>query len=120
MKAWGFKYKTVALTWLKTDSKGDPSFGMGFYTRQSMEFCLLGVRGKPLERMSKSVRQTIIAPVRKHSQKPDEQYERIEQLYGSSLDNLEMFARTPRPDWTQLGNSIGEEIDIKESIQKYV
>ena len=59
MKSWGFTYKTVVFDWLKVDSKGKPAFGMGFYSRSSIELCLLGVRGKPLERMNLSMLVTL-------------------------------------------------------------
>ena len=39
--AWGFKYKTVAFTWVKQNKKSDGIFtGMGYYTRANAEFCL--------------------------------------------------------------------------------
>ena len=119
MEAWGFTFKTVVFDWLKVDKSGKPAFGMGHYSRQSSELCLLGTRtgGKSLERKSKSVRQSIIAPVRKHSQKPDEQYERIEELYGQDVKRLEMFARFPRNGWSQLGNHLeSDKQDIRTSI----
>lgn len=46
IKAWGFKYKTVAFTWIKQCKRSDKLFtGMGFYTRANAEFCLLATRG---------------------------------------------------------------------------
>jgi site-specific DNA-methyltransferase (adenine-specific) len=45
--AWGFKYKTCFVNWVKTTKKGDrPAFGVGYYTRSNAELCLLAVRGK--------------------------------------------------------------------------
>jgi N6-adenosine-specific RNA methylase IME4 len=47
MEAWGFKYKTCFVNWVKTTKQGDrPAFGVGYYTRSNAELCLLGVRGK--------------------------------------------------------------------------
>lgn len=45
---WGFTYKTVAFTWVKTN-KNKPSWfwGMGNWTRANAELCLLATRGTP-------------------------------------------------------------------------
>ena len=50
------------------------------------------------------MRELIVSPRRKHSQKPDEQYERIERLVDGPY--LELFARQRRPGWTAWGNEI--------------
>ena len=47
IKAWGFKYKTCFVNWVKTTKNGDrPAFGVGYYTRSNAELCLVAVRGK--------------------------------------------------------------------------
>ena len=99
--AWGFVYKTVAFTWAKTtkDGTGWP-IGCGYWTRANPEMCLLATRGHP-ERLSRSVRQLLIAPRRQHSQKPDEAYERIEALCPGPY--LEMFARGRAERWDSWG-----------------
>lgn len=113
MKAWGFEYKTCAFTWVKTnktanlkalDVDKDIRMNLGYYTRANAELCLLGRRGKTLERKDKGVRQVIISPLREHSRKPDEAYDRIERLFDGPY--LEMFARTQRPGWDVFGNQI--------------
>ena len=44
---WGFNYKTVLFTWIKTNPiSGTPFFGVGYYTKSNAEVCLLGVKGK--------------------------------------------------------------------------
>ena len=90
MTAWGFVYKTVTFTWAKTtkDGAGFP-IGCGYWTRANPEQCLLATRGRP-QRISRSVRQLILAPRRTHSQKPEEAYTRIEALVPGPY--LEMFA----------------------------
>jgi hypothetical protein len=46
--AWGFEYKTVAFTWAKrTPTDKAWHLGLGYWTRQNSEHCLLGTRGKP-------------------------------------------------------------------------
>ena len=102
----GFTYKTVAFTWCKKTRHGRDHVGMGYYTRANPEMCLLATRGKVLPRKSKSVRQLIVSPVREHSRKPDEVYERIEALFDGPY--LEMFARTQREGWTAMGDEIGK------------
>jgi N6-adenosine-specific RNA methylase IME4 len=64
------------------------------------ELCLLATRGKP-KRLSKSVRELIVAPRREHSRKPDEIYSRIEALCDGPY--LEMFSRFPRSGWDCVG-----------------
>ena len=70
--AWGFTYKTVAFTWVKTAKSGQGwVLGCGYYTRANPEIILLGTRGRP-KVLSHSVRELIVAPRREHSRKPDE------------------------------------------------
>lgn len=110
-KAWGFNYKTCAFLWVKARRSGFGfHFGMGKYTRANTEPCLLAVRGR-MPVAAHDVPQVIYSPVRKHSQKPDEQYPRIERLYpGASY--LELFARKKRPGWSAWGNEIEPDIFI--------
>lgn len=113
--AWGFAFKTDAFYWLKsrmidadqidlfTGDVPPPSMGMGYWTRKQAEPCLLFTRGRPA-RLSKGVRQVIVAPRREHSRKPDEQYARIEALCAGP--RLELFARTQWPGWDAWGNQV--------------
>jgi N6-adenosine-specific RNA methylase IME4 len=97
--SWGFEYKTAAFVWLKSGR-----MGLGYWTRQDTEFCLLATKGKP-QRLSRAVRQGLTAPRRLHSQKPDEVRERIEQLVPGPY--VELFARTSRPGWDAWGHQEG-------------
>jgi N6-adenosine-specific RNA methylase IME4 len=101
---WGFAYKTVAFTWVKTtkDGAGFP-IGCGYWRRANPEQCLLATRGRP-QRLLRSVRQLIVAPRRLHSQKPDETRERIEALVPGPY--LELFARERRPGWDCWGSEV--------------
>lgn len=54
---------------------------------------------------SESVVQTVFAPRRQHSRKPDEVVERIEELYPNAA-KLEMFARESREGWAAFGNEV--------------
>lgn len=102
-RTWGFEYKTRAFCWVKTTKHGKKHLGMGHWTRANPEDCLLFTRGSP-KRLSRSVRELIEAPVREHSRKPDETYERIEALVAGPY--FELFARTRRDGWDQWGDEI--------------
>lgn len=107
MDAWGFAYKTVAFTWAKTTKKTDWSWapkwhiGLGYWTRANTECCLLGTRGDP-KRISQSVRQLIVAPLREHSRKPDEFFAGVEALVPGPY--LDLFGRQSRTGWSCWGN----------------
>lgn len=131
MAAWGFRFRTVAFTWVKTtrvssspqqmrliDSIEDDSnyhIGMGYYTRANPEMVLLGVRGKPIPVQDKGVRQLVIAPVSKHSQKPLEVHKRIDRLYPpEQYRRLEMFARRKAFAWWDVwGNEVESDVVIE-------
>ena len=105
MKAWGFTYKTN-LVWYKIRKDGGPDGrGTGFYFRNVTELILFGIKGR-LRTLAPGRRQVNIIPTRKekHSKKPDELYQIIEQCSPGPF--LELFARTPRQGWTQWGNEI--------------
>jgi N6-adenosine-specific RNA methylase IME4 len=102
MAAWGFRFSGSAFVWAKLNKHGADWFmGTGFGTRHNAEICWLGRRGKP-QRKSKGVRELIVSPVREHSRKPDEVYQRIEALCDGPY--LELYARTQRPGWVCVGD----------------
>ncbi len=115
INAWGFQYITTAFTWIKTYSKGKLYLGLGHYTRSNAEICLLAKKGhiKRFRRNTK-VEQVIIAPIRKHSQKPSIVRDRIVELFGD-LPRIELFARDRVPGWDSLGNEL-DGMDINQSI----
>lgn len=104
MDVWGFTYKTVAFTWVKTTKSGLPAWGMGNYTRSNAEFCLLGTRGR-IKRLSAAVHSVILSPRREHSQKPAETRDRIINLFGDRT-RIELFARERVPGWDVWGNEV--------------
>jgi N6-adenosine-specific RNA methylase IME4 len=112
--AWGFNYKSIAFQWIKLNKKnGKPFYGLGRWTRGNTEPCLIATKGKP-KRISASVFQLIEAPLRKHSQKPDEVRDKIIQLVGD-LPRIELFAREKVNGWDSIGYDI-DGMDISESI----
>lgn len=106
IKSWGFKYKTCAFSWVKMNkNQNTPFVGMGYYTRANNEICLLATKGKPLHRLSKSVRQILLSPIREHGRKPDEVRKRIVDLFGD-LPRIELFARKTAEGWDSMGNEL--------------
>lgn len=102
--AWGFRYVTVAFTWVKTTKDNRPSIGLGHYTRANAELCLLGIRGS-MPVADHGVSQIIMAPRREHSRKPDQQYGKIQALYPDA-NRIELFARVRWPGWSVQGNQV--------------
>ena len=115
MTAWGFRYSSMAFVWVKLKRKHNPMqlrliqlaeqdlhVGLGLTTRKNAEFCLLARRGSPPKRMAKDIREIILAPVREHSRKPDEFFERVERY--SNGPYVELFSRQSRPGWASFGN----------------
>ena len=49
MSEWGFQYKTMFMTWIKTTKGEIKSDRLGFYTRQSCEYVLMGSCGNVLK-----------------------------------------------------------------------
>ena len=113
--AWGFKFKTVAFVWVKTNKDGSPFLGMGYWTRSNTEFCLLATRGSP-RRVSCAVPQLVFATRGRHSAKPAEVRDRIVRLIGD-VPRVELFARGPAPEgWTAWGNEVDTNNAITEDV----
>ncbi len=137
LDAWGFKYRTLGFEWWKLNKgwwrvwrdgwNSDLDigvyrlleklffFGMGYYTRTNSEPCLLATHGS-MPVAVHNERNFIIAPVREHSQKPDEQYDKIEKLYPNKR-YLELFARQTWPGWDSLGYEIDGK-DIRDALKE--
>lgn len=114
IKAWGFKYKTLGFSWIKTNPKnGKPFFGVGYYAKSNCEVCLMATRGKvhPMV-ISNKVSSVVITPRREHSRKPHEVREKILELFGD-LPRVELFAREKIEGWDSWGNEIKSDIILK-------
>jgi N6-adenosine-specific RNA methylase IME4 len=102
LRHWDFEPKTEGV-WAKLSSTGRKwAFGQGKILRCAAEFYMIGTRGKPALH-SRSVRNLIVAPVQKHSVKPDQLYRDIEALYPGPY--VELFARRHYPGWDCWGVS---------------
>ncbi len=96
VEAWGFAYKTL-LTWAKD------KMGLGDWLRGQTEHCLMGIKGKPLIRLTNQT-TLLNAPTSGHSRKPVEFYQMVDELCpGSKVD---MFAREQRDGWTAWGSDV--------------
>ena len=108
IKAWGFKYKTCAFCWVKQNPKNGGIFaGLGHWVQGNAELCLLATKGHP-HRVSKSVKQIVLAPRGRHSEKPAEVRERIVSLLGEQ-NRIELFARQYAEGWDCWGNEAPED-----------
>lgn len=105
MRAWGFRYTSVAFTWAKR-TKRDTGWhmGLGYGTRANAEICLLGMTGQ-LRRRDAGVRSLIVDPLREHSRKPDRVRGDIERLYGDQF-RCDLFSRQRREGWDCWGNEV--------------
>ena len=103
-EAWGFRYRTLGFSWIKTYKNGKPFFGVGYYAKSNCEVCLLGVRGK-MTPVSDSVSSVVISERLRHSQKPAEIRDRIVALFGD-VPRIELFARREVEGWDSWGNEV--------------
>ncbi|MBQ8231969.1 MAG: adenine methyltransferase [Lachnospiraceae bacterium] len=114
LDAWGFKYKTIAFVWVKMNKKAASLFwGMGYWTRSNVEFCILATKGKP-KRVSAGVHQVIMTHIEEHSKKPQEARIMIEKLMGDG-PRIELLARQKSEGWDVWGNEVESDITMKGS-----
>lgn len=100
--AWGYDLK-AELVWRKITSQGKRWFGMGRQVRNEHEVCLIATSGraKPL---NNSTRSMFDAKVGRHSEKPEEFYQIVEQMYEGP--RAELFARKHRNGWDCFGKEL--------------
>ena len=98
LENWGFEYKAT-LVWDKE------KIGMGHWLRMQCEFCLLGIKGKPVYNNTK-YRDIIKEKGREHSRKPEIFYKMVEDTcIGTKLN---YFSRENRKGWFSFGNDINK------------
>lgn len=98
MDGWGFEYK-ACMVWNKE------RMGMGHWLRMQCEFCLVGIKGKPIWRGG-SARDIITEARREHSRKPEAFYEMVNEVcVGKKLD---FFSREGREGWDNFGNDLNK------------
>lgn len=111
------RYSGRAFIWIKTHKRlrnlgaslfvhpGSLHKGMGYTIRKCGEDVWLFKYRKP-KRKSKNVEEIIFDPVREHSRKPDEIYERIEAYCDGPY--VEIFSRGGRQGWAAFGDEVGK------------
>ena len=106
MKAWKFQWATIGFVWDK--QKVNP----GFYTMSQCELCLIGKHGRiPSPRGARNIRQLVSVERGKHSEKPEEVRNRIEQMFPTQ-SKIELFARQPAPGWDRFGNEVESTVTL--------
>ena len=111
LQNWGFKYFTIAFTWIKLNKRADTLFwGMGNVTRSNPEYVLLGRSGK-IERQVKNIHSVVMSKIERHSKKPDEVRNRILSLYGD-IPRIELFARQKTEGWDVWGDEVESDIEL--------
>lgn len=110
-RAWGFEYKTIGFTWIKTSrATGIPNCRLASYTLSATEVCILAMRGR-VPKQSYKVRQVLLSPREKHSKKPDEIRNRIVELFGD-LPRIELFAREKSEGWDVWGDEVESNVKL--------
>ena len=105
MDAWGFQYKTLGKSWIKTNKVNKkPFFGIGYYMKSNCEVCLMGLKGKPFKE-SNRISSVCISERREHSEKPDEVRDDIVKFCGD-VPRIELFARKRFTGWDSWGNQL--------------
>ncbi len=110
MKNWGFEYKTVLFTWIKTYEKSGKLFwGMGRYTRSNPEVILLGKKGKGLKVENHGIHNVQYSGVLKHSEKPALFRNLLTDLFDlDKKEKIELFCRHNLEGWDTWGNEVGK------------
>ena len=106
MKAWGFKYVTIAFILAKQTNKVNKVSNLGAWTMKNCEICLFGTKGAMKKyKKSNSVQQLFYAERTKHSKKPDCVRGFIQDLF-CDLPRIELFARQYADGWDCWGNEV--------------
>lgn len=108
MRAVGFRYVRT-FPWIKLKD-GKLQCGLGQYGRGAHELCLFGVRGRCPAQVRDELSvvwaeepTAVVAPrTRRHSEKPEAFYRKVERL--SPGPRLELFARARRVGWDTWGD----------------
>lgn len=112
IKSWGFEYKTLGFSWIKLTKSNTPHRGLGFYTRQNCEVCLIGTKGSTAEMViAHNVSSTILKQREAHSKKPDEARQFFVELVGD-VPRIELFARKKAEGWDSWGDEIVSDIKL--------
>lgn len=108
MRAWGFKYVTIAFIWCKTNKNDNICYNLGAWTLKSCEIVLFGTKGHMLKyKKANNIKQFFYEKRREHSRKPEYTREAINKMFGN-LPKIELFAREQTEGWDCYGNEINK------------
>jgi len=95
INAWGFKYYGLGFDWVKMTKDNNLAWGMGYYTRQNTEICLIGVKQNRIKPKVRNILSIVQYPRMEHSKKPKIIRDKIVAICGD-LPRIELFARPPK------------------------
>lgn len=110
---WGFSYIT-GFPWVKSTLNGSIRRGIGFWVQSTSELLLICKKGKPTRKTPRSQtaiglvegeEKLFVAPINKHSRKPEGIHEWAELTFEGPY--LELFATQTRENWTCWGLDTG-------------
>jgi mRNA (2'-O-methyladenosine-N6-)-methyltransferase len=107
LKAWGYDF-VDELTWVKQTVNHRVAKSHGFYLQHAKETCFVGRKGKAPPGCQGNIGSDVIWSLRRgQSQKPEEQYELMEELVPNG-SYLEIFGRRNnlRNGWVTIGNEL--------------
>ena len=111
LKSWGLHFRGVQFVWVKTSIDGTPLSAIGVrpsIVKPLTEFVIAGSRvkrGRPMQIHSEKIVQTIFSARGKHSQKPNEVLDRINELYPNA-SKIELFARREYQGYDAFGDEL--------------
>jgi N6-adenosine-specific RNA methylase IME4 len=108
----GFTYVTQRVWGKLRPGKGR---GPGYWVSGEHEILLIAVRGKVVPPATAHFRSYFEAPVREHSEKPDQQYEHAE-YHFPNVQKIEINARRRRTGWEAWGNEIQERPNQPDTV----
>ncbi len=88
--------------WVKTTVNGKLGFGTGYRLRCASEPFIICTLGRP--ETVRNIRTAFLAPIGRHSEKPDEAYDIAERMMPKALRRADIFSRRSRPGWTAWGD----------------
>ena len=109
-KAWGLVYTGSQFVWKKGNRKLNSP--LSFMSQCEYVMCFRPKKSAkwPFKKLSHPG-NFLDVPAGKHSAKPEQFQDLLEEMYGSSLDFCELFARRYRPGWDCVGNELNGTIE---------
>ena len=95
----------LGFDWVKMSKNGKPSWGMGYYTRQNTEICLIGVKPNRFSPLVRNELSVVHSERLAHSEKPSIFREKIVNIIGD-VPRIELFARQKTEGWDVWGNEV--------------